>query len=875
MKDGDFLAALEHSRALYATGHAGTPDVAAHCGLVFAISSFGEARACTAELLRRVAQQESTLEQDLERRHAELVREQAESRLLIPELQLYDPKAFHNGRLVPGWRQMRFGVEAQLVLDDLKWRTLYLRGLVALQTGDLEAARSQLLQAHAIVHAAHPIEDGAESLLDLLEGRQRWHHQRAVQRNSGDSRAWWMDLLSALAIADIRSGDPASAQACIDELKAALAPRMLDGYKQSRLAFAYLATGQLQQAQEAIDADPAQTRETLRTGGLVLGGSLLVLTGVVVASLLAAPAGVAAAIANAAAAAATLIVGVSASVLTITASRIAGSDTAWDVTQRWYAAAVILRRNGHPEKSDVLYARLLQHEALLRSQPSIQWQVYADVAERHEEAGRAEQAIAFYEKAIDVIEATRRNIATESARIGFVADKQRVYERLIRLRLQRGDTDKAFELSEQARARALLDLLAQRDAQAPEEPGQQPASRIEVQESESRLALLLDRPAEAERRRAVVAQQREQLQEQDPELASQVSVPRYRLADIRAQLLPGEVLVSFIPLEQRIVAIAVSREQLADWEMPAGEITARVGMLRHAIEQRSVTPALLRGLASALFAGLPGMGPFELVSIVPTGALHALPFAALQTADGPLPTSAALRVLPSASVLPLLAGRARAPVRPQLTALGNPDFGGTLPALPSTEAEARSVSAIFGPARLLLGREASKAHLLQSAVDSSALHVATHGRFDAERPLQSALYLSDGRGGTAALTASELYGLRFGVRLVTLSACETALGAVRSGDEVIGLYRAWMSAGADTIVASLWEVDDESTAFLMGRFYEHLKNSAAPQALQRAQTDTAARWPEPYHWAGFAVIGLDRPFGASFSPAPSASAPAR
>jgi CHAT domain-containing protein len=100
---------------------------------------------------------------------------------------------------------------------------------------------------------------------------------------------------------------------------------------------------------------------------------------------------------------------------------------------------------------------------------------------------------------------------------------------------------------------------------------------------------------------------------------------------------------------------------------------------------------------------------------------------------------------------------------------------------------------------------------------------------------------------------------------------------VKSGDEVIGLYRALMFAGADTIVASLWEVDDASTAFLMTRFYTHLKTHDAPTALHMAQRDTAQKWPEPFHWAGFAVIGLERPFGqaVAVSRSPAASVPVR
>ncbi|MBL8341680.1 MAG: CHAT domain-containing protein [Rubrivivax sp.] len=160
--------------------------------------------------------------------------------------------------------------------------------------------------------------------------------------------------------------------------------------------------------------------------------------------------------------------------------------------------------------------------------------------------------------------------------------------------------------------------------------------------------------------------------------------------------------------------------------------------------------------------------------------------------------------------------RGAAPLR--VAAFGNPDFGGALAALPAAEAEARAVVGIIGAGRALTGRAATRQALMEALPHADVLHLATHGRFDSLQPLDSALVFSDGRGGTADLTAGDLYGMRMAARLVTLSACETGLGEVRSGDEVIDLYRALLFAGAHTGVASRWEVDDESTALLMTRF---------------------------------------------------------
>jgi len=883
LEDGNFLAALGESRVVYRSGVASLSDLAAHCGLVYSVSSYSQARECVDSLLARAAASEGSMQADIEKAIAEAA---AHRGALMPGVVLAAERAhvLRNGRLIEGWRDTRYGAEAALALDNLLWRGHYLLGRIELETGDAAAARLQLRQAREIVLRQRQYAQGQLALASLLDGREKWMYQDLPDAGSADSRAWWIDLLGTLSIASSLSGDTAGAAQAIDNLRAVDSLRELEGYKQSRLAFAQLAAGNLAGAKAAADADPEQTRRSLRVGGTLLGGGLLAISLLAAAAAFAAPAaGIAAAMNQVVTGMAYLIWGVGFSVLTITFSRIAGHDTAWDLTQRWYAVAKISRAAGDDDKADAMYAKLLAQDAMLQSQPAIEWQVYADHAERLESTGRDDEAIAYYEKSIAVIEATRHNIAAEAAKIGFIADKQSVYQRLMALRLKRGQVDQAFELSEQARARALLDLLATRDwtrtIDAAGAPQDELVSRIDEQQAELRLALLQDKPKEVELRRGALQRLAQRVEREAPQLAALTQVRHYTLAEIRESLQPGELLLSFAPVGERLLAFALSRTELRQWSMPAGEVTARVGLMRHAIEQRALTEAVPRELAALLFSGLPEMAHFDTLTVVPSGALHVLPFAALQGEGWLLPAGTTLRMLPSASVLPLLAERRRPAVPMRVLAFGNPDFGGRYPALPSTEAEARSVTSIVGAGRTLLGREASRDNLLQLAGDATVLHVATHGQYDAQRPLQSALMLSDGKGGAAPVVAADFYGRRIGARLVTLSACETGLGAVRSGNEVIGLYRGLMFAGADTIVASLWEVDDESTAFLMARFYRHLRDLPAPQALHRAQRDTAARWQEPYHWAGFVVIGLDRPFGRAADSAavtpPSSATPAR
>jgi len=162
---------------------------------------------------------------------------------------------------------------------------------------------------------------------------------------------------------------------------------------------------------------------------------------------------------------------------------------------------------------------------------------------------------------------------------------------------------------------------------------------------------------------------------------------------------------------------------------------------------------------------------------------------------------------------------------------------------------------MFPDSRALVRGEASKSAVKDLGNGFSILHFATHGRFDADAPLSSGLYLAKGNEANGVLTVSDLYSLRWDVDLVTLSACETGLGKVANGDDVIGLTRGFLYAGARSIVASLWEVDDAATAHLMETFYRNLGNNDKREALRLAQIETRQQYPDPWYWAAFNVLG--------------------
>jgi CHAT domain-containing protein len=192
---------------------------------------------------------------------------------------------------------------------------------------------------------------------------------------------------------------------------------------------------------------------------------------------------------------------------------------------------------------------------------------------------------------------------------------------------------------------------------------------------------------------------------------------------------------------------------------------------------------------------------------------------------------------------------------PRLLILGNPDLGDAALDLHFAESEARAVSTLSPDSRMMIRREASETNFRKASPSFERLHFATHGKFQAESPLESRLYLAKDGENDGMLTAGEIYTMSMDTDLVTLSACETGLGKVAGGDDVVGLTRGFLFAGSRSIVASLWSVDDQSTAELMRTFYENLTNMSKDKALSEAQIRIRKSFPHPYFWAAFQLTG--------------------
>jgi CHAT domain-containing protein len=327
--------------------------------------------------------------------------------------------------------------------------------------------------------------------------------------------------------------------------------------------------------------------------------------------------------------------------------------------------------------------------------------------------------------------------------------------------------------------------------------------------------------------------------------------------------------LSFFVGDEKTTVMVLQDGQVSGWVKPLGRaaLVERVGELRRLIEapdQKKTKEGDIKEierLGQALYRDLLEDAAKAIkkpvVYVVPHGPLHYLPFAAIHDGAKYMVDRFTLLTIPSGTVLTYLEKKQSAD-KGATVVFANPDLGDPRMDLPFAEREGTTIQARRPETVLLKRNGAMEARARKLAPGASLLHFAAHSTFDADRPLNSAVMLASGEGDDGALTAGEIFGLRLPGSLVVLSGCETGMGKVASGDELIGLTRAFMYAGAPQLVATLWEVEDEATALLMEEFYKGMPAKPAAEALRQAQVSIRSRYPHPFYWAAFTTFGHHR-----------------
>jgi HEAT repeat protein/CHAT domain-containing protein len=328
------------------------------------------------------------------------------------------------------------------------------------------------------------------------------------------------------------------------------------------------------------------------------------------------------------------------------------------------------------------------------------------------------------------------------------------------------------------------------------------------------------------------------------------------VAVLQYLILPDKVIVFVIKNSGiEIVEIPVKKEDLEDAEkqFTAG-IRARIGDFKsEAFRSMAIK------LNDILIKPIEDSGKLKGITIVgisPNGFLHYVPFGALISSDKEEGTQYlidrySLFSINSTSILAVAMDRAEQKTGGRtLLAFGNPD--GTLK---DSEEEVEGIAKLFDKAEVYNKPGNSKKEIImQRKGKETFIHLSTHGYFDTLDSSKSYLVMSDGK-----LTVEDIWGLPLkGMALTTLSACETGLGEILSGDDVVSLENAFIYAGSPSVVSTLWEVDEESTAELMLLFYQDIqKGMTKVSALTDAQRQLRAseNYAHPYFWAAFTLRG--------------------
>jgi CHAT domain-containing protein/tetratricopeptide (TPR) repeat protein len=542
-------------------------------------------------------------------------------------------------------------------------------------------------------------------------------------------------------------------------------------------------------------------------------------------------------------------------------------------------ARISLRLNDVKSARSQCEASLKELESL--DSPLLRYQAEFLMGEIERAGTNPQAAYQSYLRARDAIEQVRGKLRAEELKIAFFENKLEVYENLVDLCLHRPNSvEEAFGYIEQAKSRALMDLLSQsvrvstasnagqselvrsirnfreelnwyynlieREQLRPEERSQERIKQLEQQARER----------EADLMRALKEATAAEAHDAGVQVASTSS-----LEQIRAVLPADTALVEYFRIQDRIVTCVLTHNQL---QIVPVTVRSRVKKLLHLLQLQMSkfrlnqdylatfaeamaisTQSHLKNLYQELIAPIRDLLETKHLVFVPHGLLHYLPFHALHDGTSYLIDSHTISYAPSASVYAVCQNKPAISSGESLI-LGVPDAQA-----PFIQMEVEALSRILPDARLFVGESATHDVLRTEGPKARTVHIATHGYFRKDNPMFSSIRL-----GGSHLDLCEISQLRLPADLIVLSGCATGLNVVSPGDELMGLVRGLLQAGGQSLVLSLWDIHDESSKDFMIGFYTRLQQGASKsEAMRSTMLELRRSRPHPYHWASFSLIG--------------------
>jgi CHAT domain-containing protein len=503
-----------------------------------------------------------------------------------------------------------------------------------------------------------------------------------------------------------------------------------------------------------------------------------------------------------------------------------------------------------------------------------------------EAKGENEKALEVYKEAVKLVESVRATAASETA-FADVKRNYRPYERIVRTLIKLNRADEAFDYLNRAKSKKLQESLRLSSMKSGDKTMQALLDRANGLETKLNAATTQLRTEEAkpeaerdktkiENLKTVVASTQgefrrvvEQIKSSNPNWEKFMTVNPKALKETQRSIPPGVMLVQYAPVGEQLYIFLVSKESLKIVIAPGKpeDLWKKIKAVRKQITTGESGGPLTKNLV-ALYDLLitpieAELEPVKTIAFIPNQLLFYLPMQALakKKADGEL-----RYLIEDKQIVYLTAADVMNVVQPPdnekspggMVAFGNPTGAN----LPAAEAEVKAIAQVFPSTEVLFGGEVTKEALnAEQRLNKRIVHFATHGILNATTPAESYIQLAtSATPGQDHLTVGEVWDLPLKkVALVTLSACESALGDKEpDGGEITTLAEAFSSAGATTVLASLWSVGDESTKELMVEFYRQLAaGQSKAAALQSAEVKLLKnpKFARPLYWAPFVLMG--------------------
>ncbi|MEW6743289.1 MAG: CHAT domain-containing tetratricopeptide repeat protein [Planctomycetota bacterium] len=521
-----------------------------------------------------------------------------------------------------------------------------------------------------------------------------------------------------------------------------------------------------------------------------------------------------------------------------------------------------------------------------RDRPGLRYRCHHLLGRVLADRGEIHGADQHLSRSLDEIERIWRDVRLDQFRVAFLHDKERAYADALRVKLLQGGVAgiaAAFTCAERGRARSIVEMLARHSMpKARQKAGVSPelyqrftrlreeldwfygrSGNRDIVEPESRRPADPDRfRADLDRRERELAELRKMLRAVDREFSDLHGFYAVQADDVRSTLQPSETLLEYFITGEEILLFVVRNDEILVRTCPTARnrVVHSLQGLRfqldkflygsdyskaHGAALRRSVDRHLNDLYDQLLAPISELIDQRDLLIVPHGPLHYVPFHALRDRNTYVIERQAVSYAPSAHVYCLASQRPPSAAR-TFTIVGAPDSSA-----PGIEDEVRSLASLDPEAHLLLAEHATRQALNEACRGSRILHLSTHGVFRSDNPMLSHLHLADG-----PLNVYDIYNLEIEADLVTLSGCETGVSEVANGDELLGLTRGFLHAGATSLLVSLWPVSDRSTPRFMEHFYRELNGGKRPRhAVRSAQLALLDIYGHPFHWAPFLVSG--------------------